>query len=129
MDLIEDVFESVLRRVWLLLDDPALLLKSSKTFADAVCCRLTVNVCSRRSSSSLISGLFISRGFPVPNMLDFLSDKSPSSTTGFERGNRTNGLRPSREAAFGTSLIFQEYKIHIYETFNKGLQNFTSIFT
>lgn len=101
-DLTEDVFESVLSRVWLLVpvDESSLGLIATpvgRVLAMA-------SVFSSRSSSSRISGRLTSRGLPVPNIDDFLlwSDSS-SVPTGLVRGNSTSGLRPSRDTGFDGS--------------------------
>lgn len=68
---------------------------ASAAAAAAACCRLNTSDCSRRSSSSFISGLLMSLGLPVPNMLDTVVDVSPAWLIGTVRGKRLSGLRPS----------------------------------
>ncbi len=83
----------------LLVGDP-----SAEACSCCCCCLLSIRVFSRRSSSSLISGLFMSRGLPVPNMLAFLPKSSWSlgaGSAGFVRGNRLSGLRPSVDGGGG----------------------------
>jgi len=86
----------------------ALASSASAAAAAAACWRLSTSDCSRRSSSSFISGLLMSRGLPVPNMLDAVETvPSGELLTGTVLGKRRSGLRPSAidEVAEDTSFL------------------------
>ena len=104
-ELFDDVVEVVLGRsvgdelttsLELLVQALVLATSASAAAAAAACCRLRTSDCSRRSSSSLISGLLMSLGLPVPNILD--AGKvlfSGELLTGTVLGKSRSGLRPS----------------------------------
>ena len=107
-ELFEDVVDVVLKRSLLVGEDDELLTASVELLADeflansesaaaaaAACCLLNTKVCSKRSSSCFISGLFMSLGLPVPNILAAITGGSWPLSTGTVLGNNNNGLRPS----------------------------------
>ena len=85
----------------LLLSLLLLLASCSAAAASAACFLLIARLCSRRSSSSFISGLLTSRGLPLPK-ISILPEGSPTCV-GTERGSRLSFGRPSG----ATSLLFQ----------------------
>jgi hypothetical protein len=104
-ELVDDVVEVVLSRsggdeltasLELLADALALAISASAAAAAAACWRLRTSDCSRRSSSSFISGLLMSLGLPVPNILDAVEVLfSGEVLTGTVLGKSRSGLRPS----------------------------------
>lgn len=65
--------------------------------SSAACCLLIANECSRRSSNSFISGLFMSRALPLPKMLEAFADSAASvaAAVGTDRGRSKSFGRPS----------------------------------
>jgi hypothetical protein len=89
--------------------------------ASSACFLLSINDCSKRSSSSFISGLVMSRALPVPKMLEAFDDPSGSAgtfaATGTVRGKSFNWGRPSSE----TGVAWIKRLFHIKRVFLKKI--------